>query len=285
MNTKPVIEVLNISKKYEDFQLQINNLIINEGLIVGLIGENGAGKSTFLNLLLNQIKSESGSIKILGLDYSKDEYRIKLNLGVILEQNYFPDSFSVLQVEKMLEGIYPNWDKELYHHLIDHFALPTNKAIKNFSRGMLVKLNFAAALSHHPRLLIADEATSGLDPIVRKEILSLLEGVVKENKMTVLLSSHILSDLERIADYFVFIEKGNILLKGERSELLNRFVIKSDISGLSLNNIKYKLYQDNTVQYLVDISQEENENTHYASLEEILLFLAKGVKMDDRTSL
>jgi ABC-2 type transport system ATP-binding protein len=285
MNTKPVIEVLNISKKYEDFQLQINNLIINEGLIVGLIGENGAGKSTFLNLLLNQIKSESGSIKILGLDYSKDEYRIKLNLGVILEQNYFPDSFSVLQIEKMLEGIYPNWDKELYHYLIDHFALPTNKAIKNFSRGMLVKLNFAAALSHHPRLLIADEATSGLDPIVRKEILSLLKGFVKENKMTVLLSSHILSDLERVADYFVFIEKGNILLKGERSELLNRFVIKSDISGLSLNTIKYKLYQDNTVQYLVDISQEENENTHYASLEEILLFLAKGVKIDDRTSL
>lgn len=285
MNTKPVIEVLNISKKYEDFQLQINNLIINEGLIVGLIGENGAGKSTFLNLLLNQIKSESGSIKILGLDYSKDEYRIKLNLGIILEQNYFPDSFSVLQIEKMLEGIYPNWDKELYHHLIDHFALPTNKAIKNFSRGMLVKLNFASALSHHPRLLIADEATSGLDPIVRKEILSLLKGFVKEKKMTVLLSSHILSDLERVADYFVFIEKGNILLKGERSELLNGFVIKSDISGLSLNTIKYKLYQDNTVQYLVDISQEENENTHYASLEEILLFLAKGVKIDDRTSL
>ena len=285
MNTKPVIEVLNISKKYEDFQLQINNLIINEGLIVGLIGENGAGKSTFLNLLLNQIKSESGSIKILGLDYSKDEYRIKLNLGVILEQNYFPDSFSVLQIDKMLEGIYPNWDKELYHYLIDHFALPTNKAIKNFSRGMLVKLNFAAALSHHPRLLIADEATSGLDPIVRKEILSLLKGFVKENKMTVLLSSHILSDLERVADYFVFIENGNILLKGERSELLNGFIIKSDISGLSLNTIKYKLYQYNTVQYLVDISQEENENTHYASLEEILLFLAKGVKIDDRTSL
>ena len=285
MNTKPVIEVLNISKKYEDFQLQINNLIINEGHIVGLIGENGAGKSTFLNLLLNQIKSESGSIKILGLDYSKDEYRIKRNLGIILEQNYFPDSFSVLQVEKMLEGIYPNWDKELYHYLIDHFALPTNKAIKNFSRGMLVKLNFAAALSHHPRLLIADEATNGLDPIVRKEILSLLKGFVKENKMTVLLSSHILSDLERVADYFVFIEQGNILLKGERSELLNRFVIKYDISGLSLNTIKYKLYQDNTVQYLVDISQEENENTHYASLEEILLFLAKGVKIDDRTSL
>lgn len=285
MNTKPVIEVLNLSKRYEDFQLQINNLKINEGSIVGLIGENGSGKSTFLNLLLNQIKSESSSIKILGLDYAKNEYQIKLNLGVILEQNYFPNSFSVQQIEKMLEKIYPNWDKELYHNLIDNFALPVNKAIKNFSRGMLVKLNFAATLSHHPSLLIADEATSGLDPIVRKEILSMLKGYVNNNKMTVLLSSHILSDLEQVADYFVFIENGSILLKGGRSELLNHFVIETDIKNLPSKNIKYKLYQDNTIQYLVDISQEGNESENYATLEEILLFLAKGVRIDERTTL
>lgn len=285
MNTKPVIEVLNLSKRYEDFQLQINNLKINEGSIVGLIGENGSGKSTFLNLLLNQIKSESSSIKILGLDYAKNEYQIKLNLGVILEQNYFPNSFSVQQIEKMLEKIYPNWDKELYHNFIDNFALPVNKAIKNFSRGMLVKLNFAAALSHHPSLLIADEATSGLDPIVRKEILSMLKGYVNNNKMTVLLSSHILSDLEQVADYFVFIENGSILLKGGRSELLNHFVIETDIKNLPSKNIKYKLYQDNTIQYLVDISQEGNESENYATLEEILLFLAKGVRIDERTTL
>lgn len=285
MNTKPVIEVLNLSKRYEDFQLQINNLKINEGSIVGLIGENGSGKSTFLNLLLNQIKSESSSIKILGLDYAKYEYQIKLNLGVILEQNYFPNSFSVQQIEKMLKKIYPNWDKELYYNLIDNFALPVNKAIKNFSRGMLVKLNFAAALSHHPSLLIADEATSGLDPIVRKEILSMLKGYVNDNKMTVLLSSHILSDLEQVADYFVFIENGSILLKGGRSELLNHFVIETDIKNLPSKNIKYKLYQDNTIQYLVDISQEGNESENYATLEEILLFLAKGVRIDERTTL
>ena len=155
MDTKPVIDVLNLSKRYADFQLQINNLKINEGSIVGLVGENGSGKSTFLNLLLNQIKSEIGNVKIFGLDYVKDEYQIKLNLGVILEQNYFPNSFSVQQIEKMLEKVYPSWDKKLYHNLIDEFDLPTNKPISNFSRGMLVKLNFAATLSHHPRLLIA----------------------------------------------------------------------------------------------------------------------------------
>ena len=204
MDTKPVIDVLNLSKRYADFQLQINNLKINEGSIVGLVGENGSGKSTFLNLLLNQIKSEIGNVKIFGLDYVKDENQIKLNLGVILEQNYFPNSFSVQQIEKMLQKIYSRWDKKLYHNLIDEFDLPTNKPISNFSRGMLVKLSFAATLSHHPKLLIADEATSGLDPIVRREILSMLKEYVNNNQMTVLLSSHILSDLEQVANYFIF---------------------------------------------------------------------------------
>ena len=232
MTTKPVIEVLNLSKQYADFQLQINNLKIQEGSIVGLIGENGSGKSTFLNLLLNQVKGETSSMKILGLNYAKDEYQIKLNLGVILEQNYFPNSFSAQQLEKMLGRIYPSWDRNLYHHLIDNFALPINKPIGDFSRGMLVKLNFAATLSHHPKLLIADEATSGLDPIVRKEILSMLKAYVDNNNMTVLLSSHILSDLEQVADYFIFIENGEILLKGERSELLSHYAIKTEIANL-----------------------------------------------------
>ena len=285
MDTKPVIDVLNLSKRYADFQLQINNLKINEGSIVGLIGENGSGKSTFLNLLLNQIKSEIGNVKIFGLDYVKDECQIKLNLGVILEQNYFPNSFSIQQIEKMLEKVYPSWDKKLYHNLIDEFDLPTNKPISNFSRGMLVKLSFAATLSHHPRLLIADEATSGLDPIVRREILSILKEYVNNNQMTVLLSSHILSDLEQVANYFIFMENGNILLKGSQGELLNHYAIKTEITDLPLKNIKYKLYQDNKVQYLVEVSQESVDYIDYASLEEIFLFLVKGVKIDERTSL
>ena len=285
MDTKPVIDVLNLSKRYADFQLQINNLKINEGSIVGLVGENGSGKSTFLNLLLNQIKSEIGNVKIFGLDYVKDENQIKLNLGVILEQNYFPNSFSVQQIEKMLQKIYSRWDKKLYHNLIDEFDLPTNKPISNFSRGMLVKLSFAATLSHHPKLLIADEATSGLDPIVRREILSMLKEYVNNNQMTVLLSSHILSDLEQVANYFIFMENGDILLKGSQGELLNHYAIKTEITHLPLKNIKYKLYQDNMAQYLVDVSQERVGYKDYASLEEIFLFLVKGVKIDERTSL
>lgn len=285
MNTKPVIEVLKLNKRYEDFHLQINDLKIQEGSIVGLIGENGSGKSTFLNLLLNQIKSDTCSIKILGLDNDKDENKIKLNLGVILEQNYFPDSFSVRQLGKMLQKIYSTWDKELYQKLIDKFDLPRNKQIGDFSRGMVVKLNFIATLSHHPKILIADEATSGLDPIVRKEILSMLKEFVDDNKMTVLLSSHILSDLEQVADYFIFIENGSILLKGERNKLLNHYVITTETENFPVESIKYKLFQDNTTRFLVEVSQEGVNDKNYATLEEIMLFLAKGVRIDEWTTL
>lgn len=285
MNTKPVIEVLKLNKRYEDFHLQINDLKIQEGSIVGLIGENGSGKSTFLNLLLNQIKSDTCSIKILGLDNDKDENKIKLNLGVILEQNYFPDSFSVRQLGKMLQKIYPTWDKELYQKLIDKFDLPRNKQIGDFSRGMVVKLNFIATLSHHPKILIADEATSGLDPIVRKEILTMLKEFVDDNKMTVLLSSHILSDLEQVADYFIFIENGSILLKGERNKLLNHYVITTETENFPVESIKYKLFQDNTTRFLVEVSQEGVNDKNYATLEEIMLFLAKGVRIDEWTTL
>lgn len=285
MNTKPVIEVLKLNKRYEDFHLQINDLKIQEGSIVGLIGENGSGKSTFLNLLLNQIKSDTCNIKILGLDNDKDENKIKLNLGVILEQNYFPDSFSVRQLGKILQKIYPTWDKELYQKLIDKFDLPRNKQIGDFSRGMVVKLNFIATLSHHPKILIADEATSGLDPIVRKEILSMLKEFVDDNKMTVLLSSHILSDLEQVADYFIFIENGSILLKGERNKLLNHYVITTETENFPVESIKYKLFQDNTTRFLVEVSQEGVNDKNYATLEEIMLFLAKGVRIDEWTTL
>lgn len=285
MNTKPVIEVLKLNKRYEDFHLQINDLKIQEGSIVGLIGENGSGKSTFLNLLLNQIKSDTCSIKIFGLDNDKDENKIKLNLGVILEQNYFPDSFSVRQLGKMLQKIYPTWDKELYQKLIDKFDLPRNKQIGDFSRGMVVKLNFIATLSHHPKILIADEATSGLDPIVRKEILSMLKEFVDDNKMTVLLSSHILSDLEQVADYFIFIENGSILLKGERNKLLNHYVITTETENFPVESIKYKLFQDNTTRFLVEVSQEGVNDKNYATLEEIMLFLAKGVRINEWTTL
>ena len=183
MQTDPVITVSDLTKCYGDFCLHIDKLDIDAGSFVGLIGENGAGKSTLLQLLLNQISSETDSIRIFGLNYQKHERQIKLKLGVVLENNFFPLSFSAIQIEKMLREIYPSWDEKLFAKLLQKFALPTTKKLKEFSRGMTVKLNFAVALAHHPQILLADEATSGLDPIVRKEILALLETYVQRHKL------------------------------------------------------------------------------------------------------
>lgn len=280
MQTDPVITVSDLTKCYGDFCLHIDKLDIDAGSFIGLIGENGAGKSTLLQLLLNQISSETDSIRIFGLNYQKHERQIKLKLGVVLENNFFPLSFSAIQIEKMLREIYPSWDEKLFAKLLQKFALPTTKKLKEFSRGMTVKLNFAVALAHHPQILLADEATSGLDPIVRKEILALLETYVQRQKMTVILSSHILSDLEQVASHFIFIHNGTILLQEKRADLLKRFIVTT-----KRHKRCYQLKQGETTRYLVEVTGTKPTDVHYATLEKILLFLVKGVKIDERTTI
>lgn len=280
MQTDPVITVSDLTKRYGDFCLHIDKLDIDAGSFIGLIGENGAGKSTLLQLLLNQISSETDSIRIFGLNYQKYERQIKLKLGVVLENNFFPLSFSAIQIEKMLREIYPSWDEKLFAKLLQKFALPTTKKLKEFSRGMTVKLNFAVALAHHPQILLADEAISGLDPIVRKEILALLETYVQRQKMTVILSSHILSDLEQVASHFIFIHNGTILLQEKRADLLKRFIVTT-----KRHKRCYQLKQGETTRYLVEVTGTKTTDVHYATLEEILLFLVKGVKVDERTTI
>lgn len=280
MQTDPVITVSDLTKRYGDFCLHIDKLDIDAGSFIGLIGENGAGKSTLLQLLLNQISSETDSIRIFGLNYQKHERQIKLKLGVVLENNFFPLSFSAIQIEKMLREIYPSWDEKLFAKLLQKFALPTTKKLKEFSRGMTVKLNFAVALAHHPQILLADEATSGLDPIVRKEILALLETYVQRQKMTVILSSHILSDLEQVASHFIFIHNGAILLQEKRADLLKRFIVTT-----KRHKRCYQLKQGEMTRYLVEVTGTKPTDVHYATLEEILLFLVKGVKIDERTTI
>ena len=280
MQSKPVITISELTKNYEGFHLHIDELNIDAGSFVGLIGENGAGKSTLLQLLLNQIRSDTGSIRILGSSYQKNEQQIKLKLGVVLEKNFFPLSFSASQIEKMMRDIYPSWDEALFLTLLQNFALPPTKKLKEFSRGMTVKLNFAVALAHHPQILFADEATSGLDPIVRREILALLESYVQKQKMTVVLSSHILSDLEQVASHFVFIHNGEILLQENRADLLKRFIVTT-----KKHKQCYQLKHAETTKYLVEVTGKKTTDTRYATLEEILLFLVKGVKIDEGTTI
>lgn len=214
------IRVSNLCKNYGSFQLENVSFTLQQGCMMGLIGENGAGKSTTLKLLLNLIKRDSGEISIFGLDPVKEERKIKEQIGVVFDENFFHDVLRAKDIPSILRPIYSNWDDRLYDSLCTRFRLPKAKKIKEYSRGMKMKLAIAAAMAHHPRLLLLDEATSGLDPVMRNEILDLFQEFIQNERNSILLSTHITSDLERVADYITFIHQGKVLASDSKDELL-----------------------------------------------------------------
>lgn len=214
------IEVKGLTKKRDTFFLNNVNLTVPKGYIVGLIGENGAGKSTTIKAILNLIHKDSGTIKIFGQDYQQHEKEVKQQIGVIFDDCHFPKQLTAKDLNLILKNIYSNWDTNLYHDYLNQFKLPLNKPIKDLSRGMKMKLSLATALSHRPKLLILDEPTSGLDPIVRNEILDIFLDFIQDEEHSVLISSHITSDLEKIADYITFIHEGEIVFSDSKDHLL-----------------------------------------------------------------
>ena len=217
------IEIKNLSKSYEDFCL--NNIILNipKGSIVGLIGENGAGKSTLISSLLGIIKSSYEELKIFGMDFKTDEIQIKKDIAVIFDTTHYDDEFTPKFIGQILSKVYSNWDQATYLKYIHQFNLPMKKKIKKFSRGMKMKLEFAIAFSHDAKLLILDEATSGLDPIIRDEILSIIREYTEDENHTVLMSSHITSDLDKISDYIAYIHEGKLLFMKPYDELREEY--------------------------------------------------------------
>jgi len=220
-----ILEVRNLSKQYKGFELKNVSFCLPKGSIIGFIGENGAGKTTTLKLILNEIQRSSGEIFVFGKDNIRDEKQIKQDIGVVFDENFFYYALKPVQVGKILKATYSNWDDALYEHYLNQFKLPKNKPIKEFSRGMKMKLSIAAALSHHPKLLLLDEATSGLDPVVRSEILDVFLDFIQDEEHGILLSSHITSDLEKIADYITFIHEGEILLSAGKDDILESYAI------------------------------------------------------------
>lgn len=215
------IEIKNLSKTYPDYKLCNISFNLKKGSIMGFIGQNGAGKSTTIKAILNLIKRESGEIKVFGLDNILDEVNIKERTGVVFDDLNFTETFTLKIINKIMKNLYKSWSSEVFFDYAKRFKLPVNKKIKDFSRGMRMKTSIAAALSHDAELLILDEPTSGLDPIARNEILDLLlEFVVEENR-SVLFSSHITGDLERIADYITFIHEGKILFSENKLDLFD----------------------------------------------------------------
>ncbi len=275
------IELNQVTKSYTGFTLDNISFSLPMGTIMGLVGENGAGKSTTIKLIMDAITPDSGLVSVFGIsNQSKEFVKLKQDIGIVLDEAYFPEVLSAKDLDKILKSTYENWDQETYRRYIHKFNLPIEKKIQEYSRGMKMKLAIATALAHHPKLLILDEATSGLDPIVRDEILDIFNDFTRDEKHSVLLSSHIISDLEKICDYITFLHKGRVMLCDEKDLLLEKYAVvklsKDDFSALPESAVVRKKKTSYGYDVLVNRNQINGVFTQeMTTLEDIILFMAK----------
>lgn len=282
-----ILTLKNVNKKYEksNFAIKDISFSVPEGSIVGFIGENGAGKSTTMNCILNVIRRDSGNIEIFGREMTDDDMDIREDIGVVYDSNNFPEHLTAKQLADILGRIYSKWDNSRFEQYLKRFGLSESQKIKTYSRGMSMKLAIAVALSHDSKLLILDEATSGLDPIMRDEILDVLLEFVKEENHSILLSSHITSDLEKIADYIVFIHNGEIILNKTKDELIYEYGVircsESDYQNILQEDILSSVKKDYQIDVLIKnrkLMEKKYKNLiiDSVSLDEIMLLLVKG---------
>lgn len=280
-----ILEIKNLCKKYSGFELKNINLNIPKGMIMGLIGENGAGKTTTIKSILNILNDYTGEIKIFNLDNRKNEKEIKKDIAVVLDDSFLSEYLTPNDINKIMKNIYENWDENLYFKYIEKFNLPKNKISKEYSSGMKMKLKIATALSHNPKLLILDEPTSGLDPVARNEILDIFKDFIQDKEHGILLSSHITSDLEYLADYITFISAGEIIFTKSRSELLDNYAIvkcsKEEFENIDKND--YIKYKQNRYDYEILVQDKKEFKEKYEisvmdkpTIEEIMLIYIKG---------
>lgn len=287
------IEVKGLTKKYSNFKL--NNVTFNapKGRIVGFIGQNGSGKSTTINAILNLIEKDSGDIKILGMDYEKNSDLIKQNVGVVFDDFNFHDILNVKELDQIFKQIYGKWDSVLYNNYINSFRLAKDQNVGTFSKGMKMKLAVIIALAQKPKLLIMDEATTGLDVGARNDILDLLLEFIQDEGHTVFFSSHITNDLEKIADYILLIHNGEIIMYDEKDDIIENFGIlkskKSEFKKIDKDDIV--TFRSNELNFEYLVSNKEKTKAKYpkmvldsARLDDILLFYIKG-EQNERNSL
>ena len=280
--SKYAIEIKDLVKTFDSFKLGPVNLTIPKGTIVGYIGQNGAGKSTTIKLLLGLLRKDSGDIRLLD-EENPNSVELKDKLGVVFDDLLVPEEMTLIDVEKFCHRVYSKWDKKQFYGFVEKFNLPHKKMIKNYSRGMKMKLSMAVALSHNAELLILDEATSGLDPIVREEILDLLLDFMQDENHTILISSHILSDLEKVADYIAFIHNGKILFMEIKDELKENYGICT-LSNEEVNNIDEEAIVGRRIhsfgqELLVKKSLvPDGIKLQKPSIEDIMIYFVKGVR-------
>ena len=277
--------VSGLTKTYQDFVLDHVSFTVPSGSIVGLIGENGAGKSTTINAALGLIQKEDGVVSIL--DKEELDGDIKEKIGVVFDGSNYPEILSPRKLNRVMKNIYGTWDEPVYLRLLKQFSLPADKQIKQFSKGMKMKLAISAAFSHHSRLLILDEATSGLDPVVRDDILDMLLDFVQDEEHSILVSSHITSDLEKVADYIVFIHEGKVVFEKPKDELVEQYgIIKCGAAQFdALDKSDIISYRKMDYEWQILVSDRERMQKKYpkalvvpATIDEIMLLYVKGEK-------
>ncbi len=277
------LEVRGAGKRYKGFALENVSFALPEGCILGLIGENGAGKTTLIKLLLGMIEGE-GELRVLGKDVRREGTAIRQEIGVVLDEASFPGSLSARQVNKVLRDAYVNWREDEFFRLLKRLALPERKPFKEFSRGMKMKLAIAAALSHEAKLLILDEPTGGLDPIVRDEILDLFYEFTRDAGHSILISSHIVTDLEKLCDYVAFLHRGRLLFMDEKDALLERYGVvrctKAECAALAPGAVRGMREGPYGVEALCERALlPQGVACARPSMEDVIVFLAKeGIK-------
>jgi len=282
-----ILEVQGLTKQYpkSDFCLNDVSFSIPKGAIMGFVGENGAGKTTTIGCILHTLIKDSGSVHIFGKEMTDDAIDIRDEIGVVYDKNVFPDHLTALKIASVMRHIYSKWDDTLFREYLRTFKLPETKKIKTFSRGMTMKLAVAVALSHRPRLLILDEATAGLDPIVRDDILDVFLDFIQDEARSILLSSHITSDLEKVADYITFIHDGRIVFSETKDRLIYKYGLlrctQAQFAEIEPQDMLAYRKHDYQIDVLVadkDAAAKKYGNIvmDQVSIEEIMLMFVKG---------
>lgn len=285
-----IIELHQVCKTFPktNFTLDHVSFSVPYGSIMGFVGENGAGKTTTIGCVLNTVSKDSGTIKIFGKELADTDTELKEKIGVVYDGDNFPAYWTAEQLSDVMQGLYTNWDNELFKKYLNDFRLLPNQKIKSYSRGMTMKLAVAAALSHYPQLLILDEATSGLDPIMRDDMLDVFLEFVQDENHSILLSSHITSDLEKIADYITFIHNGKLIMAASKNDLVYNFAVmrckESQFLELDPGDILAYRKRDYQIDVLVSNGKEiqrkyRNAVVDHVSIDEIMLLLVKGERV------
>ena len=276
------LEIKDLTKHFKDFSLDRLSLTLPSGCILGLIGENGAGKSTTIKLILDILHKDSGTVTVLGRNNEKEIRLIKEDIGVVMDEVGLPECLTAKQIGRVMKYTFRNWDEREYERLLQKLSLPKDKQFKDFSRGMKMKLGIAVAMSHGAKLLLLDEPTGGLDPVVRDEVVEMFYEFTRDENHSILISSHIVSDLEKLCDYVAFLHNGRLLLCEEKDVLLSEYGLihcsAEELSLLPPDMIKYKKETPYGVEAMVLRNRvPDTVKVSPITIEELFVFMVKEV--------